>query len=284
MKKNITVAAIQMEIKMLDVNTNLDKAQRMLKSLFSKQQCDLVVFPEDFISGPIPYNLELSVNENSPSISLFKRLAVIYRTYIVCGSVIKRIGKDFYNTSFLINNKGQAILEYQKINLWHPEKRYLTPGNAIRVVKTPLGNIGIVICWDLAFSDIFHKLVEENADIVCCPSYWTATDGIARLKKYRRATENIMVNTLCPARAIENEILFVYTNAGGQAEVRLSTKIWRSPQIGQSQICVPIYGTVAKIDDNREGFITYKFNRDLLKDAERIYKIKEDMKINFNKN
>ena len=272
-----------MEIAMLDIKANLNKAQKLLKDLFSKVKCDLVVFPEDFITGPIPYNLELAQDESTSSIQLFRKLAIDYKTHIVCGSVIKKANDNYFNTSFLINDKGRIILEYQKINLWHPERWYLTAGSRVRVVSTAIGTIGIVICWDLAFPEIFRELIKLGANIVCCPSYWTVDDGVSQLKKYRQIeAENNFVNALCPARAIENEILFIYANAGGNAKVQLKKKVWQSSQIGQSQICVPIYGTVAKIDDNREGYITYEFDRNLLIDSERIYKIKKDLLIKQN--
>lgn len=280
MKRRIRVAAIQMEIKMLDVQANLERAEKLLKTVFESDKCDLVVFPEYFITGPIPYNLELVQHESSPSIKLFQKLAAFYKTYIVCGSVLKKINGDYFNTSFLIDDQGEIILEYQKINLWHPERRYVTPGEEVKMVRTPIGNIGIIICWDLAFPEVCQRLVKMGADIICCPSYWAKRDGVLKFMKYIGedipAEENI-VNTLCPARAIENEVLFIYANGGGKAEVRKKSTIWESSQIGQTQICVPIFGTVAKLSDNKEGFITYEFDREVIHDAEKAYKIKEDL-------
>ena len=83
---------------------------------------------------------------------------------------------------------------------------------------------------------------------------------------------------LCPARAIENEVLFIYANGAGAAKVKLKTKTWRATQIGQSQICVPILGTVCKIEDNSEGFIRYDYTRQIAKDAETNYKIRQDIR------
>lgn len=277
MKKKITVAAIQMEIKPLDIDVNLKTAERLIKQVMKSCKCDLIVFPEDFITGPIPYNLELAQNENSDSIKYMAKLANDYKVYIVCGSVIKKINDKYYNTSFLINDKGKIILEYKKNYLWHPEKRYLTPGNEIKVVKTPIGNIGIIICWDLAFPKISQKLSKLNADIICCPSYWTTEDGRFLTKKYGYLSEISMVNTLCPARAIENEVLFIFANGAGKAEVHLKKTIWKGKQIGQSQICSPVLGTVKIIKDNLEGFIRYAYNRQIAIDAEKHYKIREDL-------
>lgn len=277
MKKITTVAAVQMEIKPLDMKSNVSKAIGLIDQIFKKGHCDLVVLPEDFITGPIPCNLEFAQNEESDSILEFQNIARKYNTYIVCGSIIEKIKNKYFNTSFLINNKGKVILEYRKNNLWHPERPYLTPDNTIKVVNTTIGRIGIIICWDLAFPDVCQQLAKQKVDIICCPSYWTVEDGKKLTEKYGAPSETSMVNTLCPARAIENEVLFVYANGAGKAEVNLKTKIWKGKQIGQTQICTPVFGTVKRMNNNSEGFIIYKYNRDLAKDAEDNYKIRKDL-------
>lgn len=277
MKRIVKVAAVQMYIEPRNIPANLNKAENMLDKIFTKGDCDLVVFPEDCINGPDYYPKPDPQNENSFSIKRFKELAIKFNTYIVCGSFTKKVKDKYFNTSLLISNKGKIILEYKKNNLWIPEKPYLTKGNSIGVVKTPIGTIGIIICWDLAFPKMCQKLAEMGADIICCPSYWTVDDGKFLHKKYGLLTENTFVNTLCPARAIENEVLFIYANGAGEAKMPLKNKIWKSQQIGQTQICIPLFGTVARINDNSEGFILYEYDRQIAKDAERNYKIKESL-------
>lgn len=277
MKRLISVAAVQMEIKPLAISVNLKKAEKLMAQIFAKNQVDLVVFPEAFITGPIPYNLELVQDETSSSLQFFQDLAFKYKTYIVCGSVIKKISNEYFNTSFLISKDSKIILEYKKNNLWLPERRYITPGSEIKVAKTPIGNIGIIICWDLAFPEMCRRLAQLGADIICCPSYWTVDDGKALHRKYGVLTENKFVNTLCPTRAIENEVLFIYANGAGKASICLKSKLWSADQIGQTQICAPILGTAVRINDNKEGFITYEYNRQIAADAERNYKLKEDL-------
>lgn len=279
MKRKIVVAAIQFEIKPLDVNANLCKIETLVAEV-CKEKCDLIVLPEDCITGPDYYPTPDPQDENSKSIKLLKQLAIRYQIHLVCGSFTKKIGKKLFNTSLLINPIGRVILEYQKNNLWHPERPYLTKGNDIQVVKTPIGTIGIIICWDLAFPEICRKLVKMGAEIICCPSYWTVNDGKMLHKKYGKLTEHLFVNTLCPARAIENEVIFIYANGAGIAKMNLKTSIWQAPQIGQSQICVPIIGTVKKMESNIEGYIRYEYDRQLANDAEKTYKIRQDINLN----
>ena len=276
MKRKIVVAAIQFEIKPLDIDVNLSKIEMLIADL-CKERCDLIVLPEDCITGPDYYPTPEPQDESSKSIKLLKQLAIKYQIYLVCGSFTKKVGKKLFSTSLLINPKGGIILEYQKNNLWHPERPYLAKGNNIQVVKTPIGTIGIIICWDLAFPEICRKLIKMGADIICCPSYWTVDDSRMLHKKYGKLTEHIFVNTLCPARAIENEVLFIYANGAGTAKMNLKTIVWKAPQIGQSQICVPILGTVIKMESNNEGYITYEYDRQLANDAEKTYKIRQDI-------
>ncbi len=266
-----------MKIKPFDIKSNVSKATYFIEQIFKKGHCDLIVFPEDFITGPIPYNLEFAQDEESDSIQAFQHIAKKYKTHIVCGSVIKKTENKYFNASFLINDKGRIILEYRKNNLWHPERRYITPGNQIQVVQTSIGKIGIIICWDLAFPEICQRLAKQKVDIICCPSYWIEYDERMLTKKYGVPSGISFVNTLCPARAMENEALFIYANGAGKADIKLKTKMLKDKQIGQTQICTPVFGTVARINDNSEGFITYEYNRDLAKDVEKTYKIRKDL-------
>lgn len=278
MRRFITVAAVQMEIEPLAISANLKKAERMMSRIFAKNKADLVVFPEDCITGPIPYNLEHAQNENSDSIKTFQKLARKYKTYIVCGSFIKKVGEKYFNTSLLIDRRGKIILEYHKNKLWIPEKRYLAAGNEIPVVKTSIGKIGIIICWDLVYPETSRELARQGVDIICCPSYWTVEDGVRLQKKYGNGAEHRFVNALCQARAMENETLFIYSNGAGPARIHLKNKVWSGTQIGRTQICTPVWGTVKRMNHNKEGFIVYKYDRHLAKDAEYDYQLRADLR------
>ena len=277
MKRFISVAAIQMEILTLQVNTNLQKAKSLLEDALKGHTLDLVVFPEDCITGPLPYNLEYACDITSKTIVFFQKLARKHRVYIVCGSFIRKKKEGYFNTSLLINREGDIVLEYEKNNLWTPERRYLTAGTSVSAVKTSIGTIGIVICWDLAFPEVFQELALQGVDIVCCPSYWTREDSGSLLKKYPDASaEATMVDALCPARALENECLVIYANGANKAEIFLRTTKITETQIGHTQICAPLYGTVSKLANNKEGVIYYNYDRHLGRDAENRYHLRKD--------
>lgn len=278
MKQFVDIAAIQMEIRPLDINGNLKTAERLLLEALDAHTLDLVVFPEDFITGPIPYHLEYALDIDSDPIMFMRELARKYTLFIACGSFIRKKGGKLYNTAVLIDTKGTIILEYDKNHLWHPEKRYLTAGKSLPVVKTSIGTIGLTICWDLAFPQVFQELARQGVEIICCPSYWTQEDGAPVTQRLPGVpTEITMVDALCPARAIENEVLMVYANGAGKGRLYIKDRLLSLNQIGHSQICAPLYGTVAKIESNREGFIHYRYDRKLGKYAESAYRLRQDL-------
>ncbi|MGH7238561.1 MAG: carbon-nitrogen hydrolase family protein [Candidatus Saccharimonadales bacterium] len=278
MKRIIALAAVQMHIKPLDTNANLAKAEALITKACHEQKLDLLVLPEDFLTGPIGYNLEMALTLNSKPIKRLQQLALEFKLYLAAGTFIQKVNHKYYNTALLIDKFGEIILEYRKNKLWLPERRYLTPGNTLPVVKTPIGTIGLLICWDLADPLLSQKLAAQGANIICCPSYWTFEDSGVLNKKYPAAESSQIttVNTLCPARAIENEVLFIYANGALQANIPLKSKVLHHAQIGQSQICTPLHGAVKRLHDNAEGFITYNYDHAIAKDVEKVYKLRLD--------
>ncbi|MET1033542.1 MAG: nitrilase-related carbon-nitrogen hydrolase, partial [Candidatus Saccharimonadales bacterium] len=79
--KPISVAAIQMKIVSLDIDTNLQTAKRLLLEAIAKQSLDLVVFPEDCITGPIPAHPEYALDVDHYAIQFFRDLAREHQLY-----------------------------------------------------------------------------------------------------------------------------------------------------------------------------------------------------------
>jgi predicted amidohydrolase len=84
-----------------------------------------------------------------------------------------------HNTAFFIEGgSGKVIGEYIKRNLWHPERDYLTAGEADHAVfDTKWGKMGMMICWDMSHPAAAQTLVDQGAEVVLAPTYWTATDS-----------------------------------------------------------------------------------------------------------
>lgn len=269
--KNPRIAVVQFEIKQFDPDANLAKAEKFIREASSK--ADIIVFPEDFVTGPTMRKKEF-VDFDGKYLTHFQKLAKRYSIAIVPGSIIE--GDEYggwYNTTYYIDKKGKVKGRYRKVNLWHPERYSLTPGNQYTVFNTEFGKIGLIICWDLIFPEIFRRMLLRGVNIVICPSFWCKSDAGIGIK-HNPNSEQVLVNSLCQARAFENEIVMVYSNAAGNFTASKS----KDELIGQSQIAIPFKGNLKSLEHNREEMFIQEVNLQVLNDAERVYKIREDLK------
>ena len=189
------------------------------------------------------------------------------------GSVIEEEQGKLYNTTYYIEANGKVKARYRKINLWHPERRYISVGREVAVCSTRYGKVGLMICWDLMFPEIFRAMLTKGVEIVICPSYWTFEDATVGLR-YDTKADVKLIDSLCAGRAFENEIVFVYCNAAG----RLRLPGIEERLLGRSQIAVPFKGAIAKLEHNREEMFIREIDTAIIKDAEKAYGIRSDLR------
>ena len=267
---NLRIALVQFQIDPLSPEANLKKAERFIEKASTEN--DLIVFPEDFLAGPLNGRNEFA-DYDGRYVRHFQRLAAKYNIDIVPGSIIEGDDAALYNTTYYIDRGGEILGRYRKVNLWLPERSYITPGNKVSVFATRFGKLGLIICWDLMFPEIFRAMVREGVEIVICPSYWCFEDAGIGLN-HDTMSEVKLVNALCVSRAFENEIALVYVNAAG----RLAYEGTTDTLIGQSQVTVPFKGAIALMDHNREEMLYAGVNTDILRDAEEAYEIRSDLR------
>lgn len=116
--------------------------------------------------------------------------------------------------------------------------------------------------------ELFRELIKEGAKLIFCPSYWFFGES-CKLSSYRGEIER--VNSLCQTRAFENEIFLVFVNAVGKTPKNKKL-------IGQTQIAHPFSSKTKRLDDKREGILFDEIDFEDLEKAEKIYKIREDLK------
>ncbi len=251
---------------------NIGKVEKFI-SQAKKGKANIIIFPENFLSKPHKHRLKDYIDCKGKFKKTFKELAKKYKIDIVAGSVIER-EKDsrLFNVTYYIDSGGEILCRYKKINLWNTEKHDVSPGRETRVFQTKYGKIGLLICWDIIFPEIFRDLVKKGAEIIFCASHWCYGDARQGLK-YDQHSEIKLIDALCINRAFENEIIFVYCNSAG----RLIFKKRRETSIGHSQITEPFRGAVAKLNHNMEKMFIHEINTRILKDAECAYRIKQDM-------
>jgi len=266
----IKVAVVQFEISQFAPQENLEKAAQFIQQA-AAQGADLIVFPEDFVAGPLEGRVDLA-DFDSRYVKYFQKLAVQYSIDIVPGSIIEGDENGLYNTAYYIDQHGDILSQYRKVNLWLPERSYITPGTDISVFETRFGKVGLIICWDLMFPEVFRAMVSEGVEMVICPSYWCLEDA-GKGQELNQYSEVMLVNALCLARAFENEIVMVYANAAGKQVSGQNT----STLIGQSQITVPFKGPLDIAMDNIETMLVVEVDLDVLAIAEEAYEIRSDL-------
>ena len=229
------------------IKSNLERSERLIKKAVS-QKANLIITPE--VSSKFSLNkkklLEVATAMNNDSYLLgIKKLAKKYKKWILIGSLIIKNKKKLLNRSVLINDKGNIKSFYDKIHMYDAklsksekyfESKTFKAGKNIKVVKLPWGKLGLSICYDLRFPNMYRKMSKRGAIFLSIPSAFTETTG----KRHW--------HTLLKARAIEN---FSYVFAPGQAGKHCNGR----KTYGHSMIVSPD-GKILKELGKREGVIT----------------------------
>ncbi|KAJ5146507.1 uncharacterized protein N7515_001071 [Penicillium bovifimosum] len=269
------VAVIQWQIKELDPEYNHKTACSYIREA-AAQGAELAVLPEYHLSGMVPTDPRWAVQagETPQYLSSYQALAKELQVCIVPGTVIERHAAPsqkeiFYNTAYFISNDGTVLGSYRKKNIWHPERPHLTSSGPEHhvAIDTPIGRVGLLICWDVAFPEAFRELIADGAQIVIAPTYWTPHDGSSEIRAYNPDCEGLFLESTITSRCFENTCAVVFANAAGPSEDFL----------GLSQITLPVVGPVAKMG-TEEGFIVADLDMAVVEAAERNYKVREDLK------
>lgn len=186
---------------------NLNRA-KMLIHQAAHQGAAMAVLPEMF---NCPYNQaffpRFAENESGgETVSFLADLAREYHCYIVGGSIPEREGDCIYNTSFVFNREGHIIAKHRKVHLFDvdipggisfQESAVLSPGNKITSFQTHFGRLGLAVCYDIRFPELFRLLVAEDVKLVIVPAAFNMTTGPAHW------------DVLFRARAIDNQLFMV---------------------------------------------------------------------------
>lgn len=111
---------------------------------------------------------------DGPTVQMLARLARDRGLYVVA-CVVERDGDRLFDTAVLVGPEGY-IGRYRKTHLWNTEKLWFTPGDEGYVVyDTPIGRIGLLVCWDIWFPETARIVSQMGADIICIPTGWVWT-------------------------------------------------------------------------------------------------------------
>jgi predicted amidohydrolase len=142
------------------------------------------------------------LEKDDPFLIEFTKIAKKKSVWILLGSIVIKDNKNkLYNRSYLINSKGNIQCKYDKIHMFdvkiskkesYKESKIFKPGKKVVVTNTPWGKIGLSICYDLRFPELYRKQVMMGAKLITIPSAFTTTTGKAHW------------HNLVKTRAIEN--------------------------------------------------------------------------------
>ena len=200
---------------------NIDKIVRMIRRA-GEEGVDLVTLPENAtMIEPIQASaLRKAVPEDDhPALQAFADVVREAGVWLLIGSLsIKRDDDRIANRSFLLNSLGEITARYDKIHLFdvqlangetYRESDYVAPGETAVLAPTPWGPLGMTICYDVRFPQIYRALAQAGAQYLAVPSAFTRTTGKAHW------------HTLLRARAIETGCYVIApTQWGTHAEGR----------------------------------------------------------------
>ena len=191
---------------------NLETALRLVNEA-ADLGAQLVGLPENFaFMGKDEERIGGAETIEGPSIAALREVARRRRIFVLAGSIAEKVdapGKTA-NTSVLVGDTGEVLAAYRKIHLFdvaipdgarYAESETVVPGDRAVVVPTRLGRIGLTVCYDLRFPELYRRLSAEGADLICIPAAFTLYTGKDHWE------------VLVRARAIEN---FAYVLAPAQ--------------------------------------------------------------------
>lgn len=208
----IKIAAIQMASGPC-VTSNLSEAERLIE-VAANQDAKLVTLPEYFAIMGLKETDKVAVREEEgkgPIQEFLSNMAKKHKIWLIGGSVplTSNFPNKVRNSCLVYDDKGQQVARYDKIHLFgldlgnehYSEEKTIEAGNAIKVVDTPFGKVGLSICYDLRFPELYRAMGEVN--IIVVPAAFTDTTGKAHWE------------TLIRARAIENLSYVIAPAQGG---------------------------------------------------------------------
>lgn len=257
----------------LGVEANHAKAVSYIRSAAS-QSCNLVVLPEYHLTSWVPEDPAFGDRcaEYQKYVDAYCALAKELHINIVPGTIVEKHGDQLLNVAYFISHDGEILGRYQKKNLWHPERPHLTSSRHEPHVAfdTPLGKVGLLICWDLAFPEAFRELIAGGAKTIIIPTYWTLADCTDAGLAYNPQSEGLFLETMLVSRCYENTCMVVFANVAGPVGDP-------GTFAGLSQVAVPFQGALGKMGAE-EGISVVDVDMEMLEEAERNYKVRADMK------
>jgi len=247
--REVTVAVVQMQPHLADVQTNLARMSEFVEQICLRQKTDLIVFPELVTTGyecGVQFT-ELAERDSGPIVNLIAQRAAEFSTHVVFGMALKeKVESILYDAAIVVGPDGELIGDYRKVHLQDEERLAFRAGYRYRVLDCAFGNIGLILGWDLAFPETARSLALDGAEILCVLANWKAP----YVDEWR---------TYLLARAYENSIFVAAANRIGEE--------YTYNFFGQSMIVGPRGAIHAVVDEPDEGYGVARIDLDQIRTA-----------------
>jgi predicted amidohydrolase len=196
-----------MRIGLAQLNSRQDKSANLAAAgeavdRLAADGVDFVLLPETFNHlGSDEDNATAAETIPGPTTDWARGKAREHRVFVHCGSLIERRGGKLLNTSVVYDRTGVEVARYSKIHLFdvqlpdgtaYMESKAITPGDEVVALDCEGITVGLSICYDLRFSELFNALADRGAQLLLVPAAFTVATGISHWEPLLRA------------RAIEN--------------------------------------------------------------------------------
>lgn len=269
------VAAIQMTSTHL-VDENLETAARLIEEA-AKHDARLLVLPENVAIMGLNEFDKCQVKETFGQGKIQDFLAEQsrkHRVWIVAGTIPIACHDEnrVRAASLVYNDEGVCVARYDKIHLFdvtisetekYKESDFIQAGNEIVTVETPFGKLGLAVCYDIRFPELFRCLFNAGAEIIVLPSAFTVKTG------------NAHWDVLLRSRAIEN---FCYVIGAGQAGVHTNKRA----TYGNSLIAEPWGSVVSRLGSSDAGIAYAEIDLSKLHAIRQSIPVAQHQKIFFN--
>ncbi len=258
--KNLKVLGCQMMVE-TEKEKNLQKAEEMVTRGIKEYHPDIIILPEMF-NTPYDNSYFPEFSEPYPGESTLRiqTLAKEHGVMIIAGSIPEkgRGKQEIYNTTYVFGEGGELLGKHRKIHLFDidipgkitfKESDVLSRGKKITVLDTKFGKIGIAICYDVRFPEIFQIMEKQGARLVVVPGAFNLTTGPAHWELLMRS------------RALDNQLYVAAVSPARNLKASYHA-------YGHSMIVDP-WGRVLKELEEKEDFIYQELNFDYLKQVRR---------------
>lgn len=271
------VAVIQMWPKPMAMDRNFNVACDFIRAA-AKQNAKLAVLPEYHLLNwpPADEKYKEACSHWKHYLDGYISLARECNINIVPGTIVElhdagTEDESLLNVAYFITNTGEIAGRYQKKNLWGDiERLHLTSSSMDEhpVFDTPLGKVGLLICWDLAFPEAFREMIAKGAKLFIIPTFWTLSDCSKAGLAINPVSEALFLDSMLTARCFENTCAIVFANAGGPPGKGYA---------GLSQVCIPYAGALTRLGSCAEGMAVVDVDMQIVEDAEENYQVRADL-------